>query len=262
MYVNCTHCDKKYKTKGWLSNHMSRNHKDALLLEQENTMILMNAHDLSCQEAMLNLSDNPIWEGLDPWGEDQTEATPKPSEIPTSTPSANLNVPLCSKASENIVQKEKTLPASFLANLLPPPAFLEELDRSLQDNGQVEDLLQRFEREIRYFKCQLCEFNCSGNTNLKKHMDNNHPQGMPSSPDPALTSLGEYLASLESKLERCTDLILKQSAQSSQQTELIKKLLARQETRPHDIHDIIQFFKCKYCQFETEKKKRIGQSQE
>ena len=127
--------------------------------------------------------------------------------------------------------------------------YLEELDRSLQDNRKVDDLLKRFKREIRYFKCQLCEFNCSGNTNLMKHMDNNYPRYMPSSPDPALPSLSEYLASLESKIERCTDLILQQSAQSSQQTELIEKLLARQEIRPNDIHDIIQFFKCNYCQF-------------
>ena len=96
---------------------------------------------------MLNLSENPIWEGLDPWGEDQTEATTKPSEIATSTPSPNPKVPLCPKASEYIIKKGKTLPASFLETLLPPPAFLEELDRSLKENRKVDDLLQRFERE-------------------------------------------------------------------------------------------------------------------
>ena len=32
------------------------------------------------------------------------------------------------------------------------------------------------------------------------------------------------------------------------------QLLARQEKRPHDINGIVQFFKCNYCQFETENK--------
>ena len=41
-------------------------------------------------------------------------------------------VPLCQNAKSYIIQKGKTLPASFLATLLPAPGFLEDLNESLQ----------------------------------------------------------------------------------------------------------------------------------
>ena len=62
----------------------------------------------------------------------------------TTTHSAPKTVPLCSNASNYIVQKGKTLPASFLATLLPPAGFLDELDRSLQEQDNVSNLLERF----------------------------------------------------------------------------------------------------------------------
>ena len=143
----------------------------------------------------MNLSENPLWEA--------------PVElninIPSSTPCAPPAVPLCPKANNFIVQKGKTPPASVLAALLPAPTFLEDLNRSLQEPDDVPKLLERFEKEIRSFKCHICQFSCLGNIKLKKHMETNHPQGMMStSPDPAMPSLGDYLASLEVKIELCS----------------------------------------------------------
>ena len=105
---------------------------------------------------------------------------------PTTTQSAPTTVPLCPNANNYIVQRGNTLPASFLATLLPPAGFLEELDRSLEEQDNVANLLERFEKEIRHFKCRDCEFTCSGMNNLKSHMEDNHPQV---SPEPDMPSL-------------------------------------------------------------------------
>ena len=238
--LDCPHCDKKYKNKGWLSGHISDKHGDMLLLEQDmTTMRLLSNHDLnkSFQEAGQNLSENPLWD--DP--EDMAPSGP------TSTPKAPPPVPLCANVNNYVIEKGKTLPASFLATLLPPPGFLEDLNRSLHKEDQVTNLLERFEQEIRCLKCNICELTCLGSENLRSHMEKNHRQGsQPSRPDPALPSFGEYLASLEPKIDKCTDYIKKQSI-------MIEKLLALNEAKLVEKgDDVIKFFKCGRCSFETE----------
>ena len=81
------------------------------------------AFDESCQAAGLNNPENPFWE------EPETSSPPK---IISSTPKLAQKVPLCKNAQTYIVQKGKTLPASFLTTLLPASGFLEELNESLQ----------------------------------------------------------------------------------------------------------------------------------
>jgi hypothetical protein len=107
----------------------------------------------------------------------------------------------------------KSLPASFLATLLPAPGFLANLDKTLQEGGDANDLLKRFEEDIRCFKCNVCGLTFLGNTKLKDHKESIHrPDFQNSRPDPALPSLGDYLSSLENKIEHCTRLIYDQTA--------------------------------------------------
>ena len=148
---------------GFLPNHIAKKHEYAVQLEQNMTVLLDNAADLSTQEAGVNLFDNTFVENAE-----ETNLT-------------RLNptlVPLCPTAKNFIVDKGKTLPASFLATLLPAPGFIEQLDKSLQEENDVNNLMARFEKEIRCSKCHFCEFNCLGTDKLKEHIENNH-----SSPD-------------------------------------------------------------------------------
>ena len=245
--LNCPHCDKKYKNKGWLSGHISDKHGDIRLLEQDmTTMRFLSNHGLnkSFQEAAQNLSENPLWdmpEDMAPSG-------------PTSTPKAPAPVPLCPRANHYIIEKGKTLPATFLETLLPPPGFLEDLNRSLQKENQVTNLLDRFEQEIRCLKCDICKLTCLGSKNLRNHMESNHLQeSQPSRPDPDLPSLGDYLVSLETKIDKCTNYIIEQSVITSKQSIMIEKLLALNEAKSvKKDDDVTQFFKCGRCNFETE----------
>ena len=147
-------------------------------------------------------------------------------EIPTTEPITTHNtpptVPLCHNANNFIVQKGKTVPASFLATLLPPAGFLQDLEESLEEQDNVDNLLERFEKEIRHFKCRNCEFTCTGMNNLKKHMEDNHAQV---GPDPDMPSLGDYLASLERKMDQCYSHMIQQSS-------LIEKLLTATRVSP------------------------------
>ena len=45
--------------------------------------------------------------------------------------------------------------------------------------------------------------------NLKSHMEDNHPQV---SPKPDMPSLGDYLTSLEKKIDQCYSHMIKQSS--------------------------------------------------
>ena len=163
-------------------------------------------------------------------------------------------VPLCPKAHRYIIEKGKTLPATFLETLLPPPGFLEDLNRSLQKENQVTNLLDRFEQEIRCLKCDICKLTCLGSKNLRNHMESNHLQeSQPSRPDPDLPSLGDYLVSLETKIDKCTNYIIEQSVITSKQSIMIEKLLALNEAKSvKKDDDVTQFFKCGRCNFETE----------
>ena len=131
---------------------------------------------------------------------------------------------------------------------------MEELNRSLHQEDQIKDLLDRFEQEIRVVKCDTCKFTCSGSKNLREHIESHHLRGVQSSsPDPALPSLGDYLASLETKIDQCNDYILKQSVIASKKSVMIEKLLALAEEKlPEKEDEVVQFFKCVHCSFETE----------
>ena len=120
------------------------------------------ALELSTNEAGLNLPDDPAWE----------DDTPVTSPRPTSTPRVANTVPLCPTASNYIIETRKTLPASFLTTLLPAPGFLDNINKSLdEEESNTSTPLIRFEEEIRHFKCKVCQLMFVGNVNLKSHME-------------------------------------------------------------------------------------------
>ena len=212
---NCVYCEKTYKHRGWLASHIKKKHDDSHLLEDEMTVLRDNALDLSNKEAALNLSDNS------PWNNTLLDASPRPS----STPRAPEIVPLCPKATNYVVEKGKTLPASFLTTLLPAQGFLTELSRSLYEQEEAPDPLQRFEEDIRCHLCQECGLSFIGSTKLKQHITSNHTTGSnPPGPDPAVLSLGDYLSNLENKIDHCNSMISRQSA-------MLSKLVALQEIK-------------------------------
>ena len=164
----------------------------------------------------------------------------------------------------------KSLPASLLAALLPAPSFLANLDNSLQEEDEATDLLKRFEEDIRCFKCDVCGLTFLGNTKLRDHMESTHrPDFQSSRPAPALPSLGDYLSSLENKIEHCTKLISEQSA-------LIGKLITLQKSKSEssnsttsatkeklpsviDIEDdLSNQFKCNHCPYETDRNSQLN----
>ena len=259
----CSICSKPYVKKGCLTNHMKNIHDiqdspadflDSTTyseLDQEETFIRTTAQMMTAdafyqgilggEEDNVDASEEsttpPVTESNDP---DQVDSVENET---TTTKNAPSFVPLCPDANNYIVQKGKTLPASFLTTLLPPAGFLQELDKSLQERDNVDNLLERFEQEIRHFKCKDCNFTCSGMNNLESHNQDNHTRV---SPDPDMPSLGNYLASLERKMDQCYNHMIKQSS-------LIEKLLTRHNSQPIEkAEEIIQYFKCDKCQFETD----------
>ena len=259
----CNISSKPYVKKGCLTNHMKKIHEvhdsptgflDSTTyseLDREETFMRTTGQIMTADSFLKD-----ILEGADDGAEDCEESTPTATTDPTALPhdsdhveTLNLeptttqSVPLCKNANNFIVQKGKTVPASFLETLLPPAGFLQELDRSLQEHDVVDNLLERFEKEIRNFKCTFCEFTCSGMNNLKGHMNDNHPK---TSPDPEMPSLGDYLASLERKVDKCYTHMIKQSG-------LIERLLTRSNSLPiTSTEDITEYFKCDQCRFETD----------
>ena len=235
--LNCNYCDKRYDNRGWLQGHIKKFHEDAQYLDKSMTVLRDVAQqDESFQEAGLNLSENPHWEGLEDEEEtededeheDEEEPKENNSSTPTSEPSLAPKVPLCPNANTYIVEKGKKIPASFLTTFLPPPGFLKDLNNSLNQDEEhpVNNLLDQFEKKIRCYKCNECDFTCLGTNNIKKHKSSNHTDGPPpSSVDNTQHSLGVYLTSLEHKIDRCTEFIVKQSALTSRQSIMIEQLL-------------------------------------
>ena len=157
---NCVYCEKRYKNRGWLANHINKKHEDAQLLEKDMTVLRDNAQDISHREAVLNLSENPFW--------DNDEQV---SQGPTSTPIRIAgSVPLCPKASSYVQEMGKSLPASFLATLLPAPGFLDNLDKSIQEENNANYLLKWFKEDIRFFNCDVCKLTFLGSSKLRDHV--------------------------------------------------------------------------------------------
>ena len=205
---NCVYCEKRYKNRGWLANHIKKKHEDFYLLEKDMTVMNEIALDISTNEAGQNLPEDSQWEN------DILPSSPGP----TSTPRVATKVPLCPTARTYITEKGKTLPASFLTTLLPAPGFLDSINKSLHKETNETNLLERFEEEIRCFKCEVCQLTLLGNVNLTQHMEKNHRSYLqPSQPDPAVCSLGDYLARLENKIESCTRAIPCQRTQKKGQ---------------------------------------------
>ena len=80
---------------------------------------------------------------------------------------------------------------------------------------------------------------------MKKHIEDNH-----SSPD--LPSLGDYLVSLENKINRCNEIITKQSVTAVRQSAMIEKLLKPYKGKTHEsVATVTSSLKCDKCNFET-----------
>ena len=264
---NCVYCEKRYKKRGWLASHIAKKHDDTYLLEKDMTTMRDYAHDLSQEEAANNLSENPMWQ---PDDLNNTLAPTSTPRVAGPVPRVAAPVPLCNKASNYVNEMGKSLPASFLATLLPAPGFLTNLEESLQEEQISTDLLNRFDEDIRCYKCEDCGFTFLGISNLKKHTENTHrPNFQHSMPDPALPSLGDYLSSLEEKIEHCTDLISKQSAllgkllniQVSKSQALSPTKVASSDKLPPVIEiedDPRNIFECDYCQFKTDHKSQLN----
>ena len=258
---NCVYCEKRYKHRGWLAKHIQNKHNDDFLLEKDMTVMYEIALELSTDEAGQNLSDDPVWE----------DNEPETSPGPTSTPRIANTVPLCPTASNYIIETRKTLPASFLTTLLPAPGFLENINKSLNEESNKTPPLIRFEEEIRHFKCEVCQLKLVGNVNLKSHMEKNHQSYLqPSRPDKAVGNLGDYLISLENKIENCTKVISEQSA-------MLTKILALHEVKAKEVNtakhatskniEIIEIeddltirhtMTCDECPFETYNKSQLN----
>ena len=143
--------------------------------------------------------------------------------------------------------------------------FLQEINKSLQDQGEVSDVLEQFEREIRCCKCQLCGKTFLGSERLSEHISVNHKQNPQIRIHEDLPSLGDCLNRLKNNLDHCINFTTKPSAMISQQSFMISKLLTHQETmRKKDKicgnkSTVINFeddtpykFKCKACSFEAD----------
>ena len=165
--MDCPYCDKQYKRKGWLADHIFKKHENAVLLAQHMSTMLDHANDQSQQEAMLNIHDNPFWEGVEA---PVPTSTPKPAAPtlllankesseklvvvdnenvmdvlvqlereeqettanPVDSPSTLKTnpVPLCSKASQFVRNHRTSLPTTF-TQILPTLDWTQELDNSL-----------------------------------------------------------------------------------------------------------------------------------
>ena len=254
----CDQCDKLFVRKGNLSNHLRNVHNqndsptpDGFLdntsyseeLDTENTVLLDFAREEVACDFFGNISDNESEDGII-MDNNTVKLITSPTPGLNSTPRTAAPVPLCPKANSYISSKWKTLPASFLTTLLPAASFLEDINKSLQEEDdelqvQVNDLLKTFETEIRCQMCHICGLTFTGNNKLNDHITGTHkerfqsptqnstlpnlgPKGLVSVhavPDPNLTqpSLGDYLSSMK-------DMI-------SQQSVMIEKLLALHESK-------------------------------
>ena len=90
--------------------------ENTILLDKNVTVIQDAAHIESCQVDGLNPSETPFVD----------DTSENASWIVTFNKNPDLIVPLCSMAQSCIIQKGKTLPASFIATLCQALRFLKE----------------------------------------------------------------------------------------------------------------------------------------
>ena len=200
------------------------------------------------------------------------EETVTPSTL--SPPVTAPTVPPCAEAQKYIIQKGKTLPASFLASVLPAPGFLEELDKSLKDQEEppeVTHMLTTVDDDISCHICEICGENYIGKAKLSEHILE-HDKGAPS-PPADMPSLGDYLASMKYSMDRQTAIMSQQSATMSQhlkiisrQGVMIEKLLAFQHIKTRENTTTIEtvtleepslLLKCTDCDFEGDSNNKL-----
>ena len=108
--LNCPYCDKIYQQKGWLPDHIAKKHENAALLSQNMSVMLGHAHDQSNQEAMLNIHDNPLWEGIEDDLVPATTSTPNPTvqsnRVPSTDRIEKLTITNNEEATDLLVQLE------------------------------------------------------------------------------------------------------------------------------------------------------------
>ena len=300
----CNVCRKPYVKKGCLTNHMKNVHKLIDSNTEQGFLDSTSYSELDRDETILRtvgqvLTDGFVRDILD-LEEDNFENTKEGSQevidvtmnqepnssvnileksITISSPITKLNapvpVPLCQKANKYIIEKGKTLPASFLTTLLPAPGFMDEINNSLdiqEDQTQVSDLLTRFEEEIKVHKCTKCDFTSLGSNRMRKHMEEDHqPDGGPMTQErsqPSIEWCNEYLATMKSNLDHQSTLISQQFTMISQQSTMINRLLSIYDVKnPENLSttvtnrsiniveieddDRVHYFKCQACPFKA-----------
>ena len=164
------------------------------------------------------------------------------------------------------------MPASLLATLLPAPSFLDEINKSLQEQAQEQDqepslqeqeqslqeqeqddglikhangLLQIFEKEMRCQMCDICGLTFVGNNKLKEHMTERHTEHCQSpTTKPAFSVLDSNVeSSSELSQPSLGDYLVNMRDMISQQSVMIAKLLAFHESPDNN---------CKKCSSRTE----------
>ena len=200
----CGECNKIYKRKGSLTNHLKKIHnKNDSSATEEFLDATSYSEELDMEESVLrnidreDVANNFFGDISDYESEDgntivtssqQPEST-IPSPSPLRLPPAP--VPLCNTADSFIRNRGNTLPASLLATLLPAPSFLDDINKSLQENEQEEEqeqeqgqdqkrddqleeqangLLDTFENEMRCNICHICGLTFSGSNKMKEHI--------------------------------------------------------------------------------------------
>ena len=244
--LNCPYCPKQYKRRGWIAEHIAKNHENLVLLEQNMTYMQHAAIDQSHQEAMLNLSENPFFESDEVTHTERQTSTPagtveilevannetlvditnqlrKPAEttvnpVDTHTSQRPPQVPLCDKATSFVRTNQASLPLT-LTQVLPTLDWTSQLDKSIQEKAteepsEVTALLERVNNELRYFICENCGHSFRGKNDLDKHMyeehNRDHPTPTPSPPipDSDLPSLGDYLTNKRATQDKQSEMIL------------------------------------------------------
>ena len=145
--LNCPYCEKKYNNRGFPPKHIKQHHENSYLLDNNMSVLRSAALDESRIEAEFDNHENPFWDDQGPY--------PPPPPTVSSTPSPPAKVPLCQNANDYIIKRGKTLPASFLTALLPPPGFLNSLNESLQSSTSPDPDIQQLPASPRLEPLQL-----------------------------------------------------------------------------------------------------------
>ena len=157
--LNCPYCPKQYKRKGWIADHIIKNHENVLMLEQNMTYMQQAAVDQSHQEAILNLSENPFFDPEEDTHDQRQTSTPtgtllellevENNKTVLEVSSQLINqagatvklvdeatirrpapVPLCDKATKFVRKNQDTLPLT-LTQVLPTLDWTSQLDNSI-----------------------------------------------------------------------------------------------------------------------------------